>query len=130
MKYLREYTEKPMAEMLDKNGAFFAFGTEQFNEKKVEGVKYVKMGMGLVAPKENAKTIWNETDRIHKEGIIQDMKEHSKAKILQRECANYEIQYGDSEPVYDALKEYPITRKEIDKGIEKFIQYCIKHDMY
>ena len=130
MKYLSDYTDKPMEEMLDKNGGFFAFGDKQFLEQRVKGVKYVSMGMGLIAPKENAKNIWEETERIHKEGVKQDIKEHSKQKIIFRECENYEIQFGDSTPVYDSLKEYPITRKEIDEGIQRFIKYCIKNDLY
>ncbi len=129
MKYLSDYKDKPMEEMLKKNGAFFAFGDDQFLEKRVKGVEYVSMSMGLIAPKENARHIWDETERIHKEGIEQDIKEHSKKKIIFRECENYEIQFGDTQPVYDSLEEYPITRKEIEERKQRFIKYYIKGDM-
>ena len=57
MKYLGSYIDKPMSEMIKRNGGFYAFSNEQFEEQKQEGVKYVRMGMGLIAHKENAKNI-------------------------------------------------------------------------
>ena len=130
MKYLGSYIDKPMSEMIKRNGGFYAFSNEQFEEQKQEGVKYVRMGMGLIAPKENAKNIFRETEEIHKKGIKADVEENGIKRIIRRECANHEIQFGNTEAVYDKLSEYPITREEIDKGIQKYIEYCIKNDLY
>lgn len=59
MKHLTDYTQEAQTKLFDECGAFFAFGTEQFNEKRVGGVVYYNMGAGLVCPKENAKKLIN-----------------------------------------------------------------------
>lgn len=42
--------EDRVGEAMAKLGAFFAFGNAQFDEKKVEGVKYASLGMGIICP--------------------------------------------------------------------------------
>ena len=116
MKYLREYTEEATTKLLKENGAFFAFSNDQFNKAKKEGVKYLSMGMGLICPKENCKTVHEGLREIQKAGIKQDLEENDKEAIIKRELSNHECYYtGDIEDCVDALKGYDITTEEIIK---------------
>ena len=115
MKYLSEYTEDKTTKLLNECGAFFAFSMDQFNKAKVEGVKYVNGGMGLICPKEHIKAVREGVDKIHLEGIKQDLAENGKEGIIIRELNNYECYYtGDVEDCVDALKAYKIDQEEIE----------------
>ena len=110
----KEYSEKAISELLDTNGAFFAFSEEQFNKAKVEGVKYVNAGAGLVCPKENAEAIGQGFKDITAETMRLDLEQNGKKEIIRRELENYECYYtGDAEDAIDALRHYPITADEI-----------------
>ena len=60
MKTLNDYTDKAISAVLEKHGAFFAFSKTQFEEKQVEGVKYVTDVSGMVCPKENYNQLIKE----------------------------------------------------------------------
>ena len=131
MKYLSNYTEEKTSKTLKENGAFFAFSNKQFNENKKEGVKYVRLYSGLIAPEENVKKILNELDKINKEGIKQDIKENSIRNIIWREFQNFECQFEmNPERALESLEDYPITKERINKEFKKYYNYCIKNDMY
>jgi hypothetical protein len=120
VKYLTDYTNDPITAAMEKAGAFFAFGDDQFNRKRKEGVKYLSMGMGLICPEENCDELARDIIRIGDEARAEDMKDHGKEAIIDRELANHECYYtGDPEPCIDALEGYPITREEIIERYRK-----------
>lgn len=51
------------AALLKECGAFFAFNNDQLHEQAKEGVDYVSMGAGLIAPREHVETITKELRR-------------------------------------------------------------------
>ncbi len=104
---LSQIVSTKLSAAFDSNGAFFAFGTDQFNEQKKEGVIYVNLSAGLVCPKENAKQLLEQIKKIRKEGIAEDAEKNGLRRIIKRELANYECYYtGDCEPCIDALVDY------------------------
>jgi hypothetical protein len=104
MKHLSDYKNDAQTALFNETGAFFAFGKKQFDEKRKEGVTYVDMGAGLVAPKENAKRIHDEIDAIERKAIEADVKENGATKIIHREYFNYESQLiGDTTNAREAL---------------------------
>lgn len=114
MKYLSDYTSNPQTEAFKKHGAFFAFSGSQFNENKIEGVKYADCGHGLICPKDNADALIKELDEINKNGIKQDIEENGIEKIIKRELGNYECYYtGEIDDAVEALEDYGITREQI-----------------
>jgi hypothetical protein len=116
MKYLSDYVNDRTGELYERTGAFFAFGNDQFNEKRQEGVIYVRMGMGLLCPKANAKELSDGLDKAYNEGVAQDLKENGIQAIIKRELYNYECFYsGDYQEVIDRLvnDQYGITEEEI-----------------
>ena len=116
MSNLNDYTQEAITQAFDKAGAFFAFSNEQFAEKQKEGVKYVSMGAGLIAPKEHAEQLAKDIEIITKKGIELDLQENGKESIIKRELANYECYYtGGIDDCVDALSDYDITREEIYK---------------
>lgn len=46
----REARQDKTASIMEKHGAFWAFGNAQFEAKKKEGVKYASLGAGLICP--------------------------------------------------------------------------------
>jgi hypothetical protein len=108
MKYLNDYTELETTKALNATGAFFAFSTKQFNDQKIDGVRYVNLGAGMVAPKEDAGRLVEALGRIHSAGIAEDIKENGLTAIITRELHNHECFYtNDISDVTDALIEYP-----------------------
>lgn len=131
MKSLSEYTEKAQSDIFEENGAFFAFGDSQFNEKKVEGVKYVSLGMGLIAPKDNAKKVMEEINDTHERGVKLRLEEYGLHKIAQYELANYESQISmDYSTAHDVLKDYGITDEQMKAEWKIYWAYCIENDLF
>ena len=60
MKYLTNYIEEAQTMSFDRAGAFFAFSNKQFDEKKVDGVKYINCGAGLICPKDKVEQLMKE----------------------------------------------------------------------
>ena len=56
----RESKEDKTAIIMKKYGAFFAFGNAQFDEQRKEGIKYVSLGMGLIAQADNYRELCEE----------------------------------------------------------------------
>ena len=114
MKYLSDYMQEEQTKALDENGAFFAFGMDQFSTRRKEGVVYVSMGAGMICPKENAPKLHKALDTIYKNAITKDMEENGKRNIIRRELANHECWYvGDPTDCINKLEDYPITEEEI-----------------
>ena len=131
MKYLNDYTQDAISKVMDDNGGFFAFSDSQFDEKKKEGVKYVSLYGWLIAPKENAKTIYEEIKRATLRGIKQDVEENGIKAIIWRELANFESQISRTcEDTINALSDYPTTEGEIVKEFKLYMTHCIDNDLF
>ena len=115
MKYLSDYMEAKQNELFQRTGTIFAFSQKQFEEGRKDNVKYVDMGQGMITEKPFVEEVINELDKIHKEAMIQDIKENGIQGVIQRELENYETYYtNDLEPAMEALESYPeITQKDI-----------------
>lgn len=114
MKTLNDYTDKAISAVLEKHGAFFAFSNAQFEEKRVEGVEYVRNLNGMVMPKESKFQLIKEINEIYAEGVKQDIAENGLTAIVKRELANYECYYtNDIEDAVDALESYGITHEQV-----------------
>jgi|TARA_R100000081_G_C4764287_1_gene141760 hypothetical protein len=131
MKYLSNYTDQAITELFKNNGAFFAFGDKQFNEKKKEGVKYTALYGGLVAPSKNVDIILKSLDNIRQEGIKLDIKENGIKNIIWREFSNYECQivmnYDD---VLEPLEGYGISKERLAKEWKAYFKHCIDNDLF
>lgn len=119
MKYLQQYIEDKQTELFKQTGTFFAFSKKQFHEQKNINIsisKYVGLGSGMYCPTEHAKRLTEGLTKIWTEGIEQDIKENGLEKIIIRELANHEAWYtGEVGDTFEALKDYPITKKQIVK---------------
>lgn len=117
---LRIFLEEVQTELFNKNGAFFAFGTDQFNEQKKEGIKYVSMGAGLICPKDNVKELSEGLNTTYQAAVKKDIETNGKDKIIRRELYNFECFYkGDPNDAIDALKDYNFTDEEIWAAYKK-----------
>ena len=131
MNYLSDYTSAKQTQLWNDNGAFFAFGQQQLDEKKQEGVVYVSMGSGLIVPKENASKILKGLESINTEGIKQDITENGIKAIIHRELANYEAQItGSISDTVEALEDYGITRLQVREEYNAYFQHCIDNDYF
>lgn len=120
MKYLSDYTQQGITDLLNQHGGFFAFSDAQFNEKKKEGVEYVGCGHGLIAPKENAKALVDGLIANGDRAVQQDIQENGKEAIISRELYNHEAFYtGDIEDTYEALTIYGFTREDVQLVFHK-----------
>jgi hypothetical protein len=114
MKYLTDYIKDDQTNALNKAGAFYAFSESQFNESKVDGVKYVNAGGGLVCPKDTIDQLLIDLKTAYKNGIGRDIEENGLTAIIDRELKNHECYYtGDIDDCVDALKSYPVTIDDI-----------------
>jgi len=113
---LGQYTEQATTELMEANGAFFAFSNDQYKKASQEGVEYVSMGLGLIAPKENADKIHAGLEEIHVNGIKKLMEDHDREEIIRYELSNYECYYTDDpSDAIDVVKCYGITAEEVKK---------------
>jgi len=115
--------EQQQTALFERYGAFFAFGNKQFDEQKEDGVKYVDLGAGLIAPKETYKDLIEDLNNIHKCGIAQDITENGKTAIIERELANHEAGYTYSiDDTVTALEGYGITTAEVQAVFNNWIK--------
>lgn len=125
MKYLSNYTEQGITDLLTKYGAFFAFSGKQFDEAKKEGVKYTNMGAGLICPSEHVQDFMTGLENNHANGIKQDIAENGKEAIIRRELANHEAYYTyEIDDTVDSLAGYDITREEVQEVFNKHVHHA------
>lgn len=123
MKYLHDYQEQKQTLLFDKTKAFFAFGNDQFKEKRIKNVKYVSLGSGLICPKIHEEELSTGLKKIWLDAIKQDLKENGKEGIIKRELYNHEAFYTRGiEQTFEAIKCYNITEKEIWKVYYKEVK--------
>jgi len=115
--------EQQQTALFERYGAFFAFGNKQFDEQKEDGVKYVSLFSGLIAPKDNAKRLLEELEAITDNYIKRDIKENGKTAIIERELANHEAGYTYSiDDTVTALEGYGITTAEVQAVFNRWIK--------
>ena len=111
-----QFTQAQTTRVLDKYKCFFAFGNKQFNEKKLEGIKYLSLGGGLIVPKENVDAFLDETDKNNEISKKEYLEKYGKLNIIKMELANHEAYYTrDIEDTYDEVKSLGISLKEVQK---------------
>ena len=117
---LGHYLKDANSSILSDNGAFFAFSDSQLDKSKKEGVKYVSLGAGLIAPKDKAAQLIEQLGEARKEAIKSYMRDHSREDIIKRELSNYEAYYtGDITEVMSALEGFGITTEEVFRVYKK-----------
>lgn len=122
----KEHTEKRIEQMLNDKGAFFAFSQSQFDEQKKEGVTYVRLGLGLLCPKENSVNIIDEVEEIYAQGRKADIEENGLEAIIIRELSNYEAWYThDPTEAIEALSCYEgissdLVQKVFNDNLSKY----------
>jgi len=125
MKYLSHYLEAAQTAAFKKHGAFFAFSNKQFDEKKKAGVTYVRMGAGLLCPKDNAAKLDAKLDAVYKEGVAADVAENGIDAIISRELANHECYYsGDWTDAAEALDAYGVTEEQLRAAWVPYTERC------
>lgn len=137
MKTLNSYTDALTSKLLDDNGAFYAFGNKQYEEKKKEGVIYVSLASGLICPKENVTQLLKGLKVIFDDAVRQQVADFGAEKIISHEYFNYETQLtGNTQQVINALsthkKLFPelFTDKFILKVCKKCFNQAVKNDWF
>lgn len=129
MKTLNDYTDTLTSKLFADNGAFFAFGNKQFEEKKQEGVTYVSLMGGLLCPKEKSKVLMQDFEKIFDDAVRQQVKDFGAEKIISHEYFNHETQItGDNQQVIDVLSTHRELFPELftDEIILKTCKQCFK----
>ena len=137
MKTLNDYTDTLTTQLFADNGAFFAFGNKQFDEKKQEGVTYVSMASGMICPKENAIKVLTEFERIFNDAVRQQVADFGAEKIISHEYFNHETHItGDTDQVIAVLSTHKELFPEMftDDAIIKVCRKCfadaVKNDWF
>lgn len=116
MKYLSNYMEERQTAAFNNAGAFFAFSNQQLEEGKKPNINYVNIGSGLICPKENAQSLMQQLETIHKEAIKQDIEENGIDNIIERELHNHEAGYTmEIDATFEALQAYGVTKEQVIK---------------
>lgn len=134
---LKTILDNKSSELFAKHGAFFAFSNKQFDEAKKEGIKYVSLGAGLIAPKDNAKQLVEEWDRLHNESIKQQVEIMGADAIIEYEYFNHETQITcDVSALIDVLESYSdlfpelFTKEKIKQISANCFQKAIDNDWF
>lgn len=135
MKYLSDYYDDAVGELLEETGAFFAFGNEQLEAqaretffqkvwriiaRKKKHYQYVSMqGFGgLVCPRRKAREFVEKYMEIIATARKRDEEENGRRGIIARELSNHECYYTwDLQPAVDVLQGYwdDLTLDEIQE---------------
>lgn len=126
MRYLSDYMDEAQSDLFEVTGSFFAFGQKQFDEQKIDGVKYVSLGAGLICPKGHAKKVIEEIDRIYDDAIQQDIADHGAEKIVEREYFNHETQISNRYGMLQAIEGHREARPDLftDGMIDRVCKKC------
>ena len=130
-KTLKQIKHDEQTKIIKNNGAFFAFNDQQYKEQKKQNTIYVNMGVGLICPKNNAKTLKKELDDLNKKAIKKQMETQSIKDIVFKNCFNYELQYSFNgfEQLKEILQDYPIKETELSLYYNQFIDHCVNNDL-
>lgn len=134
---LTKITEDKISKLFNENGAFFAFGQKQFEEKKQSGIDYVTLASGLICPKENSLKVIEEFDEIYTEGVKEQVTKFGAERIIEYEYFNHETQItGDTDQVKEVLSSHIeyfsdlFTDELMEKVFRKCFQKAIDNDWF
>ena len=113
----------------DKNGAFFAFSKEQFDESKKDGVKYYSLDHGLICPVDTYEQFKKDFENERLEFIKKELEENTKKELIWKAFSNYECSYTQDYSDVVFSKEYGITQEMVDAEWRPFFKYCIDNDL-
>ena len=123
--------ELKINDLLTKNGAFFAFTEQQYNDAALPGVEYKRICAGMLCPSDNVKTVMDSLDSLSDEKINWELANNTLKTIIWDSLANYESQItGCYSDAYEALKPYGITEDQIKKEWPGYYQSCIDNDYF
>ena len=123
--------DKEQTAIFEKHGAFFAFGTKQFDEQKKAGVTYCHLFAGLLAPKENCDQRMADLDALQNEMKAQTRAAHTVKELVMYELANHECHYaGDHTSALPALAALDITEEQVKAHWAEFYNNCIENDLF
>lgn len=127
----KQQLDAAMSATYEKFGAFYAFSNQQFDDQKKEGIVYVNMGSGLIAPKEKAKEFYAELKEILNNYHKTRLEIEGKDKIIMDELFNHECQIvGCYDDIIDLMDSYGITEEDILKVWPKFIKKCQDENLF
>ena len=124
-------TDLKINELLTKNGVFFAFTEQQYNDEALPGIEYKRLYAGMLCPSDNVKTVMNGLDSLSDEKTDFELANNSLKAIIWDSLANYECQIsGDYSDAIEALKRYGITEADIKTEWPAYYQNCIDNDYF
>jgi hypothetical protein len=107
IKVVEEPKEKKdhVDEAIKKHEAFFAFNQSQYAEQAKEGVKYISLGAGLIAPKDTHQELIKDLNNASVQTVLDDKAANTNKELIHRELANHEAQItGCIDSTVEALK--------------------------
>lgn len=117
--------------IFNNHGAFFCFSNSQFDEQKIEGVKYEDCGGGLVAPVGSGSHVLKDLELLHDECIEYEKENNTLKVIIWDSLANYECQITwDFSDALEALKPYGITSKQVGEEWGEYFKHCIDNNYF
>ena len=123
--------------LFQKYGVIFAFSKGQFNEQKVDGVKYSNAGMGMLIPTTNIDAFFSELERLHNQGRAHNLNKKGVNGIIEYEYFNHETQItGDVEMLIEHLEPYSeqfpnlFTPDKIRELSKQCLQKAIENDWF
>jgi hypothetical protein len=117
--------------ILDDNGAFFAFSSDQFNACANRSINYKSLGGGLYCPENNIDDLVLQLKDSHTFKINWELSNNTLKDIIWDQLGNYEAQItGDIDDACDALKPYGISEDDIKKEWPAYYQNCIDNDYF
>ena len=128
--YDHERSTKQTA-VFDKYGVFFAFSSEQYQERRKAGVTYSSMGAGMLTPKGTGGAVIDALEAIN-EDINAKIRENNTVKeIVFYELANRECQIvGSYEDAIEPLADIGINKAEIVTYWREYLNYCVENDLF
>lgn len=134
---LNNYADQEIDQILKDNGAFFAFGQQQFEEKRNPEIKYVQIGSGLIAPKDKADTILNEIAAAYEKAARKMVEKYGAEKIIEYQYFNHECQitYDISEAraaldIFVRLFPEQFNDDFIEQVFQKCFQKAVENDFF
>ena len=123
--------EAEQTKILDDNGAFFAFSSEQWAIASDASKKYTSLGGGLYCPENNALVLTKQLNNSYALKIKWELENNALKDIIWYELANHECQItGDTSDALEALKDYDITNATVKYEYAKYYQHCVDNDYF
>jgi len=129
MKHFNNADEQ--TKILDDNGAFFAFSSEQWELANDISQKYKSLGAGLYCPEKNVDSLTKQLNESNKLKIKWELDNNPIKDIIWYAFANYECQInGDTSDALEALKDYGVTNATIKDEYDQYFKHCVDNDYF